>query len=225
MAGISGPPMPYSRALRPTRHERGPGRGCRSRPPVQTRYRSPCGWRRSRSRNGTGVRTGPTVSSRATNMSAVTFGSTTVGSKERAAEGVALAAKHDARALGCWRPRGAAPPFGERLGIDQAGPGRWGPLSPSPTRSCCHGVHQLSRKTASYTGGLAPAGDWRHTHVCPVLRYLLAIAPRHRGSQIGVLEHDERRIAGRASRDFSFFTVPAHWRHEFLAQRGGAGER
>ena len=39
-----------------------------------------------------------------------------------------------------------------------------------------------------------------HTQVWPVLRYLLAMRARHRGVEIGVVEHEERRVAAELER-------------------------
>ena len=153
-------------------------------------------------------------------MSGVTPVST-VGSKKRAAERVALAADGDLGALRRARrrcaPRPSRPPSCRSAGRCTA------PCSkPLPTFSRRRRLGERLRRTRRRRRPARGCG-WRRRRsgrCCGISR---RSRPSTAGVEIGVVEHDERARCRRA-RATTFFTVVGALRHQQLADLGRAGE-
>src|SRR2546430_86347 len=146
--------------------------------------------------------TGPKVSSRATNMAAVTSVST-VGSKNVPPSAWRLPPCTMRAPLAVASAR-CCSTLASAL-ASMSGPWSVGPFSPSPTRSWATACTSLA-VNASYTGACT-SRRLAHTHVCPVLRYLLAMAPATAASRSA--SSNTMNGALPPSSSDSFFTVPA----------------
>ena len=153
--------------------------------------------------------TGPKVSSRASNMAAVTSVST-VGSKNVPPSAWRLPPCTMRAPLAVASARCSSTLASALVSI--SGPWSVGPFSPSPTRSWATACTSLA-VNASYTGACT-SRRLAHTHVCPVLRYLLAMAPATAASRSA--SSNTMNGALPPSSSDSFFTVPAHCAMSFL---------